>query len=50
MHLLRTLFPVTSPISPKEDRDGHEEWLAWQRAISEGWNLAAQSLLYVVQK
>ncbi len=50
MHLLRTLFPVTSSTSRKEDRDDHEEWMAWQRAIAEGWNLGSQSLLYVVQK
>ena len=50
MHLLRTLSPVTPTISRKEDSDGQEEWKAWQRAISEGWNLGAQSLLYVVQK
>jgi len=50
VQILRKLFPVTSPTSSNEHRDGHEEWLAWQRAISEGWNLAAQSLLYVVQK
>jgi hypothetical protein len=50
VHLLQSFFPKAFSASPKEDQESHEDWLAWQRAMSEGWNVVAQSLLYVVQK